>query len=207
MEQATVVLASRNRHKFEEIARAVAPRGVLLRFGGDISSLEVPETGQTYGENALLKARAWADATGFPALADDSGLEVEALGWRPGIHSARVAGTDEARIAWLLESLTGCSRRRARFMAVLTLACPGKEEFLEFSGSCWGRIAENPGGTAGFGYDPVFIPDGYEQTFAELGAGVKGKISHRSRAIEAFCRRLEDPSVVKYLLDCSRPEV
>lgn len=206
MEQATIVLASRNRHKFEEIERAVAPLGIRLIFGGDLSPLDVAETGQTYVENALLKARAWADSVGLPALADDSGLEVEALGWRPGISSARVAESDQARISWLLESLKGRSRRRARFMAVLVLAFPGEEQFMEFSGSCWGRIAEHPGGTWGFGYDPVFIPEGYEKTFAELGAAVKDKISHRSRAIDAFCRRLEDPSVVKYLLDCSRPE-
>lgn len=206
MAQATIVLASSNRHKFQEIGKALQPYGIRLLFGGDLRRMEVPETGHTYAENALLKARAWAEATGYPALADDSGLEVEALGWKPGLHSARVAGNDSERITWLLSQLEGVDQRRARFVAVLVLAFPGQEEFLEFPGTCWGKIATAPGGREGFGYDPVFIPEDYSRTFAELGPEVKAEISHRSRALKAFCRRLEDPTVVKYLLDCSRPE-
>lgn len=201
-----IVLASSNRHKFEEIAKALLPYEVHLLFGGDLGRLEVPETGNTYAENALLKARAWAKATGLPALADDSGLEVEALGWAPGLHSARVAETDGERIAWLLSQLEGQEHRRARFMAVLILAFPDRETFWEFPGTCWGKIARRPGGCEGFGYDPVFIPEGYDRSFAELGPEIKEAISHRSRALMAFCRRLGDPSVVECLLDCSCPE-
>lgn len=207
MDQATIVLASSNKHKFEEIGKALAPYPVHLKFGGDLMRLDVPETGHSYAENALLKARAWAEATGCPALADDSGLEVEALCWKPGIHSARVAGSDGERITWLLSQLEGHKRRRARFVAVLVLAFPNREEYMEFPGTCWGRIATASVGRNGFGYDPVFIPDGYERTFAELGREVKEEISHRSLALKAFCRRLDDPSVVECLLDCSRPEV
>lgn len=207
MDQATIVLASTNRHKFQEIERALRPYYVRLKFGGDLSPMDVAETGNTYTENALLKARAWARETGYPALADDSGLEVEALNWKPGLHSARVADSDPERIAWLLSRLEGQRQRRARFVAVLVLAFPGQERFMEFSGICWGRIATEPAGPGGFGYDPVFIPDGYSRSFSELGSRVKEEISHRSRALKLFCRRLEDPSVVEYLLDCSCPEV
>ncbi len=201
-----IVLASGNRHKFEEIERALRSFPVRLLFGGDIFCMDVPETGTTYAENALQKAQAWADATGLPALADDSGLEVEALEGNPGIHSARVAENDKARIGWLLDRLEGVVNRRARFVAVLALAFPGSDRSMEFPGICPGRIALSPSGEAGFGYDPVFIPEGYDRTFAEMGRVVKEGISHRALAIQKFCRSLQDPSVVRYLLDCSRPE-
>lgn len=206
-----IVLASTNRHKHEEFSDffgrepAFAEAGVQLLCGGDLPRMPdgVAETGNTYEENALIKARAWADASGLPAIADDSGLEVKSLAWGPGVYSARSApGSDSDRIRWLLRSLEGATDRRARFVACLVVVFGSRRErdfrdYFSVTGCCWGKIASAPSGSEGFGYDPVFVPDGYDRSFAELGASIKAKISHRAIAMQGVAQIV--PSVLKYL--------
>ena len=159
--------------------------------------IEPDETGETFAKNAILKANFYALQTGFWALSDDSGLEVEALCDAPGVYSARYAGknaSDAERIEKLLEELaeTGDESRRARFVCAMAVADEiGQIKFLA-EGICEGRIAHEPRGMNGFGYDPIFIPDGFEQTFGELSSTVKGEISHRARAIKKIIRFLRD---------------
>jgi XTP/dITP diphosphohydrolase len=171
---------------------------------------DVQESGQSYEENAAIKARAWADRFGMPALADDSGLEVRCLGGRPGVLSARAAhGGDSDRINWLLGELgglEGASDRRACFVACLVVAFPtgwaGGGGYFASEGRCFGRIAGKPLGAEGFGYDPVFVPDGYKNTFAELGSLVKSKISHRARAMAGMAQMAA--AIKKYWSLCER---
>lgn len=180
-----IVLASGNANKYAEMKDALAPVGIELLFGKDLQpELDVEETGETYAENSLLKAQVWSKATGLAALADDSGLEVTALGGLPGVHSARIVeGSDADRTNWLLEQLKDKEDRSARFVACLTVVFTGNAQPLVVTGYCDGHIIEAPRGNCGFGYDPVFVPDGYEETFAELGADVKDRISHRAKAL------------------------
>jgi XTP/dITP diphosphohydrolase len=125
------------------------------------------------------------------ALADDSGLEVHALGGAPGVHSARaVPGSDADRTMWLLSQMEGAEDRRARFVSCIAVVFPDKEPPLVYRGICSGTIASNPRGSGGFGYDPIFIPDGYNATFAELGNQIKTKISHRAMAIKGIAEML-----------------
>ncbi|NLI95481.1 MAG: RdgB/HAM1 family non-canonical purine NTP pyrophosphatase [Synergistaceae bacterium] len=196
-----VVLASGNAHKYRELSALLAPIGASLVFGPEKLDLRVEEKGKTYAENALLKAAAWSKALGMPAVADDSGLEVRALDWEPGLFSARVASSDSGRIRWLFERLRGKDCRSARFVACIALVWPekGRTRVLLAEGICWGRIAEEAAGSNGFGYDPVFIPDGYTRTFAELGDEVKSRISHRAIASRALRDMLEQPDMVKSL--------
>ena len=147
---------------------------------------EVIEDGKTYMENAAKKASVIAEYTGYLTLADDAGLEVDALNGAPGIHSKRWAGedaTDAIRIAKLLQALEGVTDRRARFIAAIAVVHPdaAPEGVL---GVCEGHIRHAPVGESGFGYDPVFVPDGYDQTFAELGEEIKNQMSHRAKALE-----------------------
>ena len=147
---------------------------------------EVVEDGKTYMENAAKKASVIAAYTGHLTLADDAGLEVDALNGAPGIHSKRWAGedaTDAVRIAKLLQALEGATDRRARFVAAIAVVHPDTppEGVL---GVCEGHIRHTPVGESGFGYDPVFVPDGYDQTFAELGEEIKNQISHRAKALQ-----------------------
>lgn len=188
-----VIFASGNRGKFNEAASAFAGIGVELLFGGDFESpLDISETGTTYEENALLKARAWACQFQMCAIADDSGLEVEALGGAPGIHSARIVpGSDADRITWLLDAMRGEENRRARFACSMVLASPNKPQPLSVLEYCCGHIINTPRGTCGFGYDPVFVPCGYDKTFAELDIAVKNKISHRAKAIAAMVQKMQ----------------
>ena len=147
---------------------------------------EVIEDGKTYMENAIKKASVIAEYTSYLTLADDAGLEVEALGGAPGINSKRWAGedaTDETRIAKLLQALEGAANRRARFIAAIAVVHPNSEPKVVL-GVCEGHIRHDPVGGSGFGYDPVFVPDGYHQTFAELGETIKNRISHRAKALE-----------------------
>lgn len=182
-----LIIATGNEGKyreFTEIIRNVAGEGFAdgIIFAPDISRMIVDETGRTYAENSMLKARAWAERSGLPCLADDSGLEVNALDGAPGLYSSRVvSGNDSDHASWLLAQLEGISDRRARFVAALCLCVPG-EYTLITEGFCFGRISESPRGSDGFGYDPVFLPDGYDMTFAELPGHVKNQISHRSDA-------------------------
>lgn len=148
---------------------------------------EVEETGETLEENALLKARTAFRITGIPAIADDTGLEVEYLGGAPGVRSARYAGagaTYDDNNRKLLAELSGVRARAARFRCVAAFAGPGLERWVE--GRCDGRIAEAPRGREGFGYDPIFIPDGGERSFADLSPAEKNRISHRAAAFRAL---------------------
>lgn len=196
-----VVFASGNAHKHEELAALLAPVGISLVFGPERLSLEVEETGKSYAENAILKAKAWSRALGMPALADDSGLEVRELAWGPGLHSSRVASSDTERIRWLLERMEGKGDRVARFVACLALDCPdGSGSWVALAeGFCWGEIAMEASGRSGFGYDPVFIPRGHDRSFGDLGEGLKSRISHRAVASRVLRDMLETPSMVKSL--------
>ncbi len=181
----TLLIATRNAHKLAEI-RAMLPGIDLV---GTETWPHVPdpdETGTTFEANAIIKAQAWCAATGLPALADDSGLEVDALGGAPGIHSARYAGAHGDTAAnndKLLNALAEVpeAKRGARFVCALALARPGQAPCV-LRAACEGRIAETPAGCGGFGYDPLFIPEGYAASFAELPAEVKATLSHRARA-------------------------
>jgi len=147
---------------------------------------EVVEDGITYAENAIKKASVIAQYTGHLTLADDAGLEVNALNGAPGVNSKRWAGedaTDAKRIASLLEALEGVTDRRARFVAAIAVVRPDTDPEVVI-GVCDGRITYTPAGESGFGYDPIFVPDGYEQTFAELGEKIKNQISHRAKALQ-----------------------
>lgn len=202
MPKAVVVLASSNRDKLLELESLLAPLNIAVVAGPTFGSLEVDETEKNYVGNARLKARAWHGFTGLPALADDSGLEVQALGGAPGVLSARMGDDDAGRIAWLLEAMRGQRNRRACFVASLVLVAGDRE--WEATGVCWGTLTEEPRGEGGFGYDPLFIPDGETRTFAEMAGAEKARCSHRARASRLLARRLDDPFVLQYLLDCSR---
>lgn len=182
----TLVLATRNPGKITEI-KALLP-GVRVATAAAFPGCPEPEeTGRTFEENALIKARAVSRYTGRTALADDSGLEVDALDGVPGVRSARYAGTDASdqdNIRHLLDALDGISDadRTARFRCVVAVVVPDGRTWTA-EGACEGWILQAPQGDAGFGYDPLFVPAGYENTFAELDAGVKNRISHRALAL------------------------
>ncbi|MCL2009531.1 MAG: non-canonical purine NTP pyrophosphatase [Synergistaceae bacterium] len=197
-----LLLATGNRHKYGEFLELLPRRAVKdLIFAPELPRTaqitEVDETGSTYVMNALLKALAWSAASGLPSLADDSGLEVEALGWKPGVRSARVfdegrfLSSDAERNQWLLTRMEGKAGRRARFVAAVVLSVPG-EWALACEGVCDGRLAVSETGAQGFGYDPLFIPDGYDISFGELPPSVKNRISHRARAVAALLDIMAD---------------
>lgn len=183
-----LVIATRNRHKLEEIHSIFDFQGLEVCSAFDFPHIpDVVEDGDTLEANAIKKAVEIRDATGLPALADDSGLEVEALNGEPGVYSARWSGegcTYADNNAKLLRELVGKDNRRAQFRTVIALALPG-EQPMTVEGSVQGTIIDELRGEQGFGYDPLFIPDGYNRTFAELPAAVKNKISHRARALNA----------------------
>jgi XTP/dITP diphosphohydrolase len=186
------VLASRNAHKARELES--------LLPGWTIEPLDAEgwpdETGETYYENALAKAR-FGRAAGDPArwaIGEDSGIEVSALEGRPGIHSARYAPEGAPAIAKLLGELDGMSDRRARYVSELVALAPDGRE-VRGSGILEGRIADAPSGVEGFGYDPVFVPDGEDSTVAELGDGWKAAHSHRAGAVRALREALERPEI------------
>lgn len=197
-----LLIATGNAGKVAEMRELLKDLPVDLRGLADFGQLsEVEETGATFTENAALKARYYARNTGLIALADDSGLEVFALGNAPGIYSARYAGanaSDAQKTEKLLRELkaTGDAARRARFVCAMTLANPDGTILFTTEGICAGCISDAPRGVNGFGYDPVFIPDGYRQTFGELFGEIKHKISHRARAAEKIIRYLADFIVV-----------
>jgi XTP/dITP diphosphohydrolase len=173
-----IVLASTNAHKLEELSALLAGHDFALG-----PKLEVEETGTTFAENALIKAKAFLAATGQPALADDSGLAVEVLGGRPGVYSARYAPTDAERIAKLLGELGDNADRRAAFVCAMALALPDGR-VIAVEGRCEGLITDGARGEGGFGYDPIFLVPGLGRTFAQLSAAEKNGISHRGRAVE-----------------------
>ena len=181
-----LVIASGNPGKVREFSQLLTGLGLEIRPQPE--GLEVEETGSTFAENARLKATAVARATGAWALADDSGLAVEALGGAPGVHSARYADTDANRIARLLKELATAqaadpaASRAARFTAALAVADPSGTIRLEVEGICPGTILKAPRGSGGFGYDPVFLVDEAVQTFAEMAKAEKARLGHRGRA-------------------------
>jgi XTP/dITP diphosphohydrolase len=181
-----LVVATRNRHKLTEIRAILDVPGLELLSLLDFPSVpEVVEDGETFEANARKKAVEVAEATGLWAMADDSGLEVDALGGAPGVYSARYAGEPvsyPANNAKLLKNLRGVANRRARFRCVLALAAPAGE-VRTVSGACEGKISDGNRGTNGFGYDPLFVPDGHDLTFAEMPDADKNRISHRARAL------------------------
>jgi XTP/dITP diphosphohydrolase len=194
-----LAVASRNAHKLREILRICAdwPTRWVTVETDPRPWPEVEETGRTYLENALLKARTIAEALGTPALADDSGIEVDALGGAPGPLSARYAGegaSDERNLSALIGALAGVPGpgRTARYRCVAAVGWPGGPE-LWAEGTCEGSLIAKPRGANGFGYDPIFIPAGWEQTMAELTDQQKDRISHRGRAIRALKEQLSGP--------------
>lgn len=185
----TLVIASGNAGKVREFAHLLADLGLEIRPQPD--GLEVEETGDTFAENARLKASAVARASGGWALADDSGLSVCALGGAPGVHSARYAASDEARIARLLRELEGADDRSARFTAALAVADPSGTIRLEVEGHCPGLILEASRGTGGFGYDPVFFVPEAGLSYAEMDKALKGRIGHRGQAFALLAPQLQ----------------
>lgn len=194
-----IVVASRNQHKLDEIQRILTAEGVdvdLVSLANFPDAEDVAETESTFAGNALLKARAACQATGIAAIADDSGLCVDALNGMPGIFSARWAGShgeDTANLELLLAQLTDVpdARRSAHFICAIAYVTPdGKERIVE--GTVDGQIIREPRGDRGFGYDPIFVPDGMTLTTAELTSEQKDTISHRGRALRAFAQLLSD---------------
>ena len=181
-----LVIATGNAGKYEEFREIIfsctCEFAHEIVFAPDIAKMIVEETGKSYSENSMLKAKAWSEKSGLPCLADDSGLEVDALNGAPGLYSARIIkGNDGDKVSWLLHKLDDKTNRRARFTASLSLCVPDKY-ILITEGYCYGTIADSPKGINGFGYDPIFIPEGYDFTFAELSKDIKNQISHRADA-------------------------
>lgn len=192
-----LIIATKNSGKFREIADMLSDLNlelVSLNEFEDISEIE--EDGTTYSENALIKARIVFERTNLPVLSDDSGLEVVSLNFQPGVRSARFAGepvnylANNKKLLSLLKDVPE-SERKARFICVVVFKNKLKEEITE--GICAGRIASEPRGEGGFGYDPLFIPEGYQLTFAEINQSIKNKISHRAKAIEKI-----KPTIIDY---------
>lgn len=185
----TLLIATRNSGKFDELRSMLSTTGIGLVSLADFDDVPDPEEcGSTFAENARIKARGYALACGVWTLADDSGLEVEALGGAPGVRSARYAGEgagDRDRIGKLLGEMerAGAGSRRARFVCAVGVSDQGGNILFESEGECCGTIARSPIGMGGFGYDPIFVPDGFDCTFAELPPETKELISHRSMAI------------------------
>ena len=186
----TLVIASGNAGKIREFEGLLKALPVNVRPQPE--GLEVEETGTTFAANARLKAIAVARATGEWALADDSGLSVDALDGAPGVHSARYAPTDSERIARLLTALNGSSQRKAHFCAALCIAAPDGRVLLEVEGRCQGQITRTARGEQGFGYDPIFEVDGTELTFAEMPLAEKKQHGHRGRAFAALEPQLRE---------------
>jgi XTP/dITP diphosphohydrolase len=179
-----IVLASHNPGKVREIGELLAPLGIVPVSAGALGLSEPEETETTFVGNALLKARAAAKASGLPALADDSGLEVTALRGAPGIYSARWAGPKrdfKIAMARVAQELGPAADRSARFVCVLALAWPDGSE-AAFEGEVRGRIVSPPRGDRGFGYDPIFVPNGFEETFGDMEPAAKHAMSHRAQA-------------------------
>ena len=190
-----VVLASKNAHKLQELQDILSAQGVevILESAAGVD-VEVKETGTTFEENSLLKARAVMEASGLPAIADDSGLMVDALNGAPGVYSARYGGeglSDTDRYRLLLENMRGQLDRRCRFVSAICCAFPNGDT-VTARGECAGTLAYAPKGADGFGYDPVFFVPGLKKTFAELTPQEKNAVSHRGAALREFKVELEN---------------
>jgi len=190
-----LVFATNNAHKLSEARQILAPDVEIIGMQEAGFTEDIEETGDTLEENALLKARAVFAATGLDCFADDTGLEVEALDGRPGVYSARYAGNGHdfsANVDKLLDELINKTNRKARFRTSVCLILDGREYFFE--GIVQGEIMHERAGSGGFGYDPVFRPDGYMLSFAELTASEKNAISHRGRALEQVRNFIRNPN-------------
>lgn len=187
-----IVFATNNLHKLDEIRQILGDAFEIVSLEEIGCTVDIPETGDTLEENALIKARYVHDHYGLDCFADDTGLEVDALGGEPGVRSARYAegeGHDsEANMTKLLGKLGENNNRKARFRTIIALIHHG--EVYEFEGIVEGEISRQRFGCAGFGYDPIFIPDGYDKSFAELGTDIKNTISHRARAVWRLAEHL-----------------
>ncbi len=187
-----VILASQNQHKLVELSAILSQLGFEIALESEYGlKVEVEETGTTFEENSLLKAEAVMRASGLPVLADDSGLMVDALDGAPGVYSARYGrkSSDAERIDYLLENLQGvpAERRTAKFVCVITCLWPDGRKIVA-RGECPGVILDAPRGQGGFGYDPVFYLPEFGKTYAELQPEQKNAVSHRARALQAFCK-------------------
>jgi XTP/dITP diphosphohydrolase len=192
-----VVLASSNSGKLRELGSLLAPFGFDLVAQSTLGVETPAETGQTFAENALLKARYAAAATQLPALADDSGIEVDALGGRPGIYSARYAGEgagDQANLRKMLDEMRDvpAPRRTARYQCVIAFVETAADSAPILASGTWeGTLISAPRGLGGFGYDPIFVPQGFDRTAAELDPGEKNSLSHRGQALRALVAQLQ----------------
>ena len=199
-----IVFATNNQHKLQEIRDILGSEFEIVSLKDIGCDVDIPETGNTLEENAMQKAQYVYDHYNLSCFADDTGLEVEALNGDPGVHSARYAeGTDhdsEANMAKLLRNLEGKDNRKARFRTVIALiqkqdvcpcGCTSIKKVNRFEGIVDGSIATEKHGTAGFGYDPIFVPEGYDKSFAELGESIKNGISHRARAVAKLAEYLK----------------
>ncbi|MEP7038654.1 MAG: XTP/dITP diphosphatase [Acidobacteriota bacterium] len=193
-----ILIATKNKNKTKELKELLSNTNFVLKDLTEIPNInEVIETGKTFTENAVLKAKSYALQTKKWSLADDSGLEVKALNGAPGVFSARYAGktaTDKDNVEKLLRELKGVvdKQRQAKFVCAVAISNEKGEVKFIAEGVCEGKIAVNPSGSSGFGYDPIFIPDGFEQTFGELSVETKQKISHRARAAAKIIRFFAD---------------
>ena len=185
------VFATNNAHKLEEVTAILGDKIELLSMKDIHCHADIPETADTLEGNALLKARYIFENYNMDCFADDTGLEVETLNGAPGVYSARYAGdahNSEANMRKLLQDMEGIENRKAQFRTVFALIINGKEHLFE--GIVKGEITKHRCGSSGFGYDPVFIPEGYTQTYAEMGNTLKNKISHRALATNKLCNFL-----------------
>ncbi|MEA5109840.1 dITP/XTP pyrophosphatase [bioreactor metagenome] len=188
----SLVFATNNRHKLEEVSSILSGKYHLTTLNGINCHEDIPETSDTIEGNALMKARYVVEHYGYDCFADDTGLEVDALDGRPGVYSARYAGEGcsyDENVAKLLDELNGQTNRKARFKTVIALIMGGKVHLFE--GVLNGNITHERRGTSGFGYDPVFIPHGYDQTFAEMPPALKNTISHRALAVNKLAEFLK----------------
>lgn len=192
-----LILASNNKKKLRELGEILSDMDVELLSQREAGcDFEVEETGTTFAENAYLKAKAVADATGLAAVADDSGLMVEALNGEPGVYSARYApggheASDKEKYEYLLSKLVNVEHRAAKFVSSICCILPDGR-IIRTEGECRGEILREPAGEGGFGYDPVFMPQGYDRSMAELGTEVKNRISHRANALREFKKKLRE---------------
>ena len=180
-----LVFSTNNQHKLEEVRAVLGDRYQVLSLKDIGLDIDIPEDGETLEENAFIKARYIWKTKNCDCFADDTGLEVESLENAPGVHSARYAGeqkSSEENVNKLLFELEGITNRKARFRTAIAAIINGKEYLFE--GTVTGKIIDSPKGCAGFGYDPVFVPEGFSKTFAELGNDVKNIISHRAKAVD-----------------------
>ena len=188
-----LVFATNNRHKLQEVKDILGSRVEVLSLAEIGCHDDIPETGTTLEENALIKARWVSEKYNCNCFADDTGLEVEALGGAPGVYSARYAGEEcnsEANMQKLLHNLTGENNRNAQFRTVIALIINNSE--ITFDGIVKGTISTGKMGEAGFGYDPIFVPEGYSQSFAQMGSDEKNSISHRYIATEKLSKYLRE---------------